>query len=467
MHMDENTMEAAKMLHVKGTEWHDDENKEYSDDIICRATSEIIWTNQEGFPLLEPYIWDVGEDESLEQLIDKAIRLLLLHPTFVEKIWKNKDDNLKQLYNDKSFGEIVSKVHHDVMNICEITFIQEIKRKQIKTETRKATTRRTISMAKNKNSHVQTALELASINDEIKANINAVATAGKMQGIRIERGTETTSSQASINNKKSSVELVESVDDGHVDEQFRLAESNNLILSYKDLKEMNEKFGIKTGSNGNDERQKELYLWSFLLSLACTIKYLEIEIISTPIFDDVEFQDGDEYGPPQYAPTFSRNASNPFNRTHASSDGNLNGNRNNNNNNNNNNNTENDGTATASGKAEIKQISTDQIISPQLLNVPSPNVQASNGARSSFQATQIGSCAICGTTVRDLKWEINKNTACEQCMVSVCCCFCFIFLFVFLLFFSVFFFVFVLLTAPCCVFVVFVEGLNVFCFGPQ
>ena len=134
------------------------------------------------------------------------------------------------------------------------------------------------------------------------------------------------------------------------------------------MKETNEKFGIKIGINDNHERQKGLYLWLFLLSLAYTIKYLEIKIICTLIFDEIVIKQ-------------------------------------------------------ARGKTGSKQISMDQIIS-QLLNVPSVNIQAGNGARSSFQGgqiakvkTQMGSCAISGATVRDLKWEINKNTLSSNIMM--------------------------------------------------
>ena len=46
--------------------------------------------DNEGYALIESYIWDIGEDEETERLIDKAIRILLIHPEFGSNSFSNQ-----------------------------------------------------------------------------------------------------------------------------------------------------------------------------------------------------------------------------------------------------------------------------------------------------------------------------------------------------------------------------------------
>ena len=68
-------------------------------------------------PHMKTQIWDVGETEKGEKLIDKAIRLLLVHPRFGKKIWENARA-IEKLYNDNTFYQIVSQIRSEVIYIC-------------------------------------------------------------------------------------------------------------------------------------------------------------------------------------------------------------------------------------------------------------------------------------------------------------------------------------------------------------
>eukprot|EP01084_Bolivina_argentea_P111714 199274_1 len=61
------------------------------------------------------------------------------------------------------------------------------------------------------------------------------------------------------------------------------SESDRLVQKYafwniSVYNELKKSFGI-------NNKARESYLWSFLLSIACCIKYLEIEILAIPQFD--------------------------------------------------------------------------------------------------------------------------------------------------------------------------------------
>eukprot|EP01083_Nonionella_stella_P222605 794151_1 len=81
--------------------------------------------DEKGWPLIETYIWSTGEDEEIEVLIDKAIRILLIHPAFDTLLWKNKD-SIQKLYADASFGDIVSQIHGTLFKITEAMVVAKI-----------------------------------------------------------------------------------------------------------------------------------------------------------------------------------------------------------------------------------------------------------------------------------------------------------------------------------------------------
>eukprot|EP01083_Nonionella_stella_P300258 1024030_1 len=175
-------------------------------------------TDEKGWALIETYIWDIGEDEEIEQLIDKALRILLIHPAFDTLLWKNQK-NIQKLYNDVSFGEIVSQIHGILSDITE----EMIKAKIESTSALKG---------------------LTDLTDSIGGMIQNIG--GKSE----EKEKEIDASRAS-----------------------KYAFWN--VTVYKELKNA---FSI-------NNKAKKSYFWSFLVAIACTIKYLEIEINAMPQFD--------------------------------------------------------------------------------------------------------------------------------------------------------------------------------------
>eukprot|EP01083_Nonionella_stella_P222606 794153_1 len=89
---------------------------------VISATPTV---DQEGWAIIEPYIWGAGEDEQIEQMIDKALRILLIHPAFDTLLWKNKD-SIQKLYADASFSDIVSQIHGILFKITEAMVVAKI-----------------------------------------------------------------------------------------------------------------------------------------------------------------------------------------------------------------------------------------------------------------------------------------------------------------------------------------------------
>eukprot|EP01083_Nonionella_stella_P287342 978035_1 len=176
--------------------------------------------DKHGWALIEHYIWDIGEDEEIEQLIDKALRILLIHPDFDTLLWKNKD-SIEKLYEDGNFGEIVSQIHPILLKITAATVV-----------------------AKMENTSALKSLQ----------NFTGTVTTKTCCGFAT-AGTEQ-----------------EQTKERHL-QQSQYAFWNSTV--YKQLKDA---FVLNT-------KAKEAYFWSFLVSIACCIKYLEIEINAMAQFD--------------------------------------------------------------------------------------------------------------------------------------------------------------------------------------
>eukprot|EP01083_Nonionella_stella_P300259 1024032_1 len=198
-------------------------------------------TDEKGWALIESYIWDIGEDEEIEQLIDKALRILLIHPAFDTLLWKNKDA-IQNLYADGTFGDIVSQIHGILFKITEAMVVAKIEN----TSALKSMKGTLSGMVK----HIAAQSELNET--EIDATVNATEEEEEMKNM----------SASDLYN--------------FGDKEQRASDYAFWNISvYKDLKDA---FGI-------DNKAKETYLWSFLVAIACCIKYLEIEINAMPQFD--------------------------------------------------------------------------------------------------------------------------------------------------------------------------------------
>eukprot|EP01083_Nonionella_stella_P176726 619094_1 len=198
-------------------------------------------TDEKGWALIETYIWDIGEDEEIEQLIDKALRILLIHPAFDTLLWKNKDA-IQNLYADGTFGDIVSQIHGILFKITEAMVVAKIEN----TSALKSMKGTLSGMVK----HIAAQSELNET--EIDATVNATEEEEEMKNM----------SASDLYN--------------FGDKEQRASDYAFWNISvYKDLKDA---FGI-------DNKAKETYLWSFLVAIACCIKYLEIEINAMPQFD--------------------------------------------------------------------------------------------------------------------------------------------------------------------------------------
>eukprot|EP01083_Nonionella_stella_P287343 978036_1 len=181
--------------------------------------------DKHGWALIEHYIWDIGEDEEIEQLIDKALRILLIHPDFDTLLWKNKD-SIEKLYEDGNFGEIVSQIH-PMMEII----LHEI----------------TAAMAK---------IENTSAFRQSLMNLKTVTTRA------VSDDSAKTFSKAEEEQKK----------------EKHLQQSQYAFWNRTVYKHLMDAFVLKTKAN-------QAYFWSFLVSIACCIKYLEIEINAMAQFD--------------------------------------------------------------------------------------------------------------------------------------------------------------------------------------
>eukprot|EP01084_Bolivina_argentea_P111704 199253_1 len=207
--------------------------------------------DRNGWALLESYIWDIGDDEEIERLIDKALRILLIHPEFEKFIWKNKQ-TLSKIYTDQSFGEVVSEIPKIIKRITQEMVVLQIENTSAFSKIKKNVN---ISNLKGMFKHAAGKSDL----------VDAAEIEMKMYD-QEEKQLENLSDQ----------ELYDYEDDNELD-STELAQKYAFwnISVYKELKKC---FSIKN-------KAQESYLWSFLLSIACCIKYLEIEINAMPQFD--------------------------------------------------------------------------------------------------------------------------------------------------------------------------------------
>ena len=183
-------------------------------------------------------VWDIGDDEEIERLIDKAIRILLIHPEFEKFLWKNRKTLIK-IYDDETFGEVVSQIHKIIMEITREMALEKMEH-----------TSALKSLAKNVNlsnlkgvfKHVAGKSDLNEI--EVDSPLNE-DDEQKLQNMSDEEWTKYAQQKDGDKQDK--------------DKAQKYAFWN--ITVYNELKKC---FGI-------NDKARESYLWSFLLSIACCI----------------------------------------------------------------------------------------------------------------------------------------------------------------------------------------------------
>eukprot|EP01083_Nonionella_stella_P068281 181194_1 len=225
-----NPNEDEKKKLKKEVQPNEDEKKKEIQSNEDEKKKEVPYTyniDKHGWALIEHYIWDIGEDEEIEQLIDKSLRILLIHPDFDKLLWKNKK-NIRKLYADGNFGAIVSKIHPI---LTEITTAMAIK------------------------------IENPSFLDNARASYTNLKTAVTTGSVSDDSAKTCCCFSKEEEEKKKHLQ------------QSQYAFWNSTV--YKHLKD---EFVLKTKAN-------QAYFWSFLVSIACCIKYLEIEINAMAQFD--------------------------------------------------------------------------------------------------------------------------------------------------------------------------------------
>ena len=184
--------------------------------------------DDEGWALIEQYIWDIGDDEEIEKLIDKAIRILLVHPEFEKLLWKNKKE-LTKIYDDKSFGEVVSKIQRIILKIT-----QEIAMEQIE------------------NTSAFSSLKLGNL----KGVFGKIHVRGK---------------SVDNDNDNSDEKEEKKVEDMTAGELYGFDEDGKSKAEKYAFWNMRVYNDLKKVFNIEKDIAKESYLWSFLLSIACCI----------------------------------------------------------------------------------------------------------------------------------------------------------------------------------------------------
>ena len=189
-----------------------------------------------GWALIETYIWDIGDDEEIEKLIDKAIRILLINPEFENFLWKNKK-TLTKIYDDKSFGQVVSQIHGIIMDITQEMVIAQ--------------------------------METTSTLQSLKQTVNLGSLQGMFKHVT-SKSDQDDDNELEINtvqNKEEDKELAALSDDEvyriNTDSEMNMAEKYAFwnMTVYNELKKV---FNITN-------KARESYLWSYLLSVACCI----------------------------------------------------------------------------------------------------------------------------------------------------------------------------------------------------
>ena len=106
-------------------------NNKLNDDVIIDDNDEYSENiDDKGYPLIFSYLWDIGDNDDIEALIDSAIRLLLIHPMFEDTIWKDRRI-VSQIYNDNTFWKVPLMIPDLVEQISNEITLMQIERKRV------------------------------------------------------------------------------------------------------------------------------------------------------------------------------------------------------------------------------------------------------------------------------------------------------------------------------------------------
>ena len=170
--------------------------------------------------------------------------MILIHPIFVQRIWRN-GDAIQQLYRDKTFGQRAEFVKRHMFRISKDLLLDEAKKRKVNLNVFSG-----LGDAFDKTFRATSVSSEPSRDESDSTNINTKNKKKRKGG------------PPSLQKQKSAEEMYA--------EEYRSQNKQFNFWSFAEYKTLKEKFGIPL-DDSQFAHDREIYLWSFLLAIACTV----------------------------------------------------------------------------------------------------------------------------------------------------------------------------------------------------
>ena len=175
--------------------------------------------------------------------------MILIHPIFVQRIWRN-GDAIQQLYRDKTFGARAEFVKKHMFRISKELLIDEAKKKKVN-----------LKIFQGLGDTFDKTFRATSVSSEpSRDDITEVGNGNNTNNNKKKR--KKSGGPPGLHKQKSAEEM-------YADE-YKSQNKQFKFWSYAEYKSLKEKFGIPMDDT-QYSHDREIYLWSFLLAVACTV----------------------------------------------------------------------------------------------------------------------------------------------------------------------------------------------------